>query len=109
MVNKSNCQCGFTIKEMDETLFNLERSIKELSDENAEQEWEHLFEKVERIQMAIKSTEKVCDIKFKEAKESAYGLVRLLTERDVLNRITKIDSEIYRELDNCVDRLRMEK
>lgn len=29
--------------------------------------------------------------------------------KDVLNRITKIDSEIYRELDNCVDRLRMEK
>ena len=119
MVNKSevnHCQCGFAIKDMDETLFNLERSIKELSDENAEQEWEHLFEKVERIQMAIKSTEKVCDIKFKEAKESAYGLVRLLTEshtkkgrKDVLNRITKIDSEIYRELDNCVDRLRMEK
>lgn len=117
MVNKNKvnyCQCGFAIKEMDDTLFDVERHIKESSNEYTEQEWVNVLEKVRRVQMAIKSTENVCDIKFKEAKESAYRLESLLTDihtekgrKDVLNRIDKINSEIYRDLDNCADRLRI--
>lgn len=119
MVNKSKvnyCQCGFAIKEMDDTLFDVERHIKELGDTHTEQEWTRILEKVQRVEMAIKHTENVCNIKFKDAKESAYGLTNLLVEiniekgrKNVLNRINKINSEIYRELDSCADRLRMEK
>lgn len=101
---------------MDETLFDLERKIKELSKTPTEKEFNILWEKSQRIRMAIKEAENACHINFKDAKSSMAGIERLLSEIDtengnknVMNRINKINSEIFRELDNCIDRLRMER
>lgn len=112
----NHCQCGFAIREMDEALFNIERTVKGLSNEPTNEEIMDLLEKPQRLRMAVRETENACDLNFKEAKSSIAGFEILISEietekgkRDVLNRINKVNSEIFRELDNCIDRIRMEK
>jgi len=109
------CQCGMTIIDTDHALSELRRFIKECN-KNAEEEGERILEKMDRVRMAITSMENICDIKFKKAKQSSHSLVGFLPEintekgrKDILGRINTIDSEIYREFDNCSDKIRIDK
>ena len=110
------CQCGMTIADTYQALFELRRFIKTCDNKSAEDNAERILEKMDRIRMAINSTENICDLKLKKVISLAHSLVGFLPEvntekgrKDILGRINTIDSEIYREFDNCSDKIRIDK
>lgn len=116
MTNKQQydqCSCGFFIKELDDELRKTENKItnyKYNNDIYSENEWSVISANIDRIKMAMNSTEKACNINTKEAKDYYYklqsSLPDIITEqgrKTSIGFIHQIDNKIYRILDECMD------